>query len=121
MMLGGGIGASTGALIGGNKSDDRGHGAAIGALVGLGIGSLMGWGIHKGKEAQEQKTKREFIFGLDKENSSSALKNNEFNQFKLFNPDIEKHCQPWQVINGNQLVQNHCTWTIKGASSWKKN
>lgn len=116
MLLGGTIGAGTGALIAGNQSGGSGHKTALGLILGAGIGSLLGLGAHKAQEAQEQQKKQDFIFGIDKEVSNKS----EMEQFQLSSAPVEKKCSSWQVINGNQLVQSHCIWTIKGGPTWKK-
>ena len=64
MLLGGTIGAGTGALIASNQSGGSGHKTALGLILGAGIGSLLGLGAHKAKEAQEQQKKQDFIFGI---------------------------------------------------------
>jgi hypothetical protein len=116
MLLGGTIGTGTGAVIAGNQSGRSSHSTALGIILGAGIGSLLGLGVHKAKETQEQKEKRDFIFGIDKE----PTRKSDIEQFQLSNAPVEKKCNTWQVINGNQLVQSHCIWTIKGGPTWKK-
>lgn len=116
VLLGGSIGAGTGALIAGNQKDGSSHKVALGVILGAGLGSLLGLGAHKAKESQDEKSKRDFIFGLDKEPSAKS----DIEQFQLSNAPVEKKCNSWQVVNGNQLVQSHCIWTIKGGPSWKK-
>ncbi len=107
-------------MIGNNQSGSNPQRAVLGAIIGAGIGSLMGFGVHKGKLVQEQKAKQDFIFGIDKETPMEPA-SGDLKAFKLSNPDVEKRCLPWQVIGNNQLVQNHCIWTIKGGPTWKKN
>ena len=49
--------------------------------------------------------------------ASTAITGGGAQNFQLSAPDVDKECFDWEV-RGNQLVQQHCIWTIRGNATW---
>lgn len=112
------FGAATGAIVGSesNKSN-RSQGALSGALIGAAIGGISSYIIHGSLEKRDANTTRQTLLNLDKYSVSTPPKSGGVQDFRLSAPDVDKECFDWEV-KGNQLVQQHCVWTIKGNSFW---
>ena len=107
--LGAGIVAST-AITGG--------GALKGALIGALIGGAGGHLIHRFLQKRDSDTRKQTLLNLDKFSVSAPTSRGRGAQnFRLLAPDVDKECFDWEV-RGNQLVQQHCVWTIRGNAIW---
>ena len=118
IVTGVGFGAATGAIVGSESNkNNRNQGALTGALVGAAIGGISSYIIHGSLEKREAKTRKQTLLNLDKYSVSTPPKGGGVQDFRLSAPDVDKECFDWEV-KGNQLVQQHCVWSIKGNSFW---
>ncbi len=118
LVTGVGVGAGTGAIVGSQSNKaDRGKGAATGALIGALVGGVSSYIIHGSLQKRDAKTRKNTLLNLDKYSVSSPTTKGGVNDFKLSAPDVDKECFDWEVKN-NELVQQHCVWTIRGNSYW---
>lgn len=107
--MGAGVVAST-AIAGGK-------GALKGALVGALIGGASSYLIHRVLQKRDSDTRRQTLLNLDKFSVSAPTHGAGVQNFRLSAPDVDKECFDWEV-RGNQLVQQHCVWTIRGNATW---
>ena len=115
LLTGVSVGVSTGVVSG--SAISRGEGVIKGAIVGAAIGAASSYLIHKALQKRDSKTRRQTLLNLDKFSVSAPTRGQGVQDFRLSAPDVDKECFDWEV-RGNQLVQQHCVWTIQGNSSW---
>ena len=115
LLTGVGVSASTGAVA--SMAATGGKGALKGALVGAAIGATSSYLIHKALQKRDSKTRRQTLLNLDKFSVSAPTRGQGVQDFRLSAPDVDKECFDWE-IRGNQLVQQHCVWTISGNAAW---
>ena len=119
MSVGVGIGVGTGAVA--NMAATSGKGALKGALIGAVLGAASSYLIHGALQKRDSKTRRQTLLNLDKFSvSTPTTRGRGMQDFQLSAPDVDKECYGWEV-RGNQLVQQHCTWTIRGNATWQLN
>ena len=115
VLTGVGVGMSAGVATG--SAISRGKGAMKGALFGAAIGAASSYLIHKALQKRDTKTRRQTLLNLDKFSVSAPTRGQGVQDFRLSAPDVDKECFDWEV-RGNQLVQQHCVWTIRGNAAW---
>ena len=119
MSVGVGIGVGTGAVA--NMAATSGKGALKGALIGAVLGAASSYLIHGALQKRDSKTRRQTLLNLDKfAVSVPTTRGRGVQDFRLSAPDVDKECFDWEV-RGNQLVQQHCVWTIRGNATWQAN
>ena len=119
MSVGVGIGVGTGAVA--SMAATGGKGALRGALVGAVLGAASSYLIHNALETRDTRTRRQTLLNLDKfAVSVPTTSRRGMQNFRLSAPDVDKECYGWEV-RGNQLVQQHCVWTIRGNATWQLN
>ena len=124
MLTGIGIGVGTGAVT--SMAITGGKSAVKGALFGAALGAASSYLIHGALQKRDAKTRRQTLLNLDKFSVSvptrgqRALGQARVHDFRLSAPDVDKECFDWEV-RGNQLVQQHCVWTIRGNATWQSN
>ena len=124
MLTGVGIGVGTGAVT--SMAMTSGKSAVKGALFGAALGVASSYLIHGALQKRDAKTRRQTLLNLDKFAVSAPTRGQHaFGQarvqdFRLSAPDVDKECFDWEV-RGNQLVQQHCVWTIRGNATWQSN
>lgn len=95
-----------------------GGGALKGALVGGLVGGISGHLFHRFLQKRDSDTRKQTLLNLDKFSvSAPTARGNNTQNFRLSAPDVDKECFDWEV-RGNQLVQQHCVWTIRGNATW---
>ena len=118
MLAGAGIGMGTGAVA--SMATRGGKGAVKGALFGAALGAASSYLIHGVLQKRDAKTRQQTLLNLDKFAVSAPTSRRGMQGFRLSAPDIDKECFDWEV-RGNQLVQRHCVWTIRGNATWQSN
>ena len=95
-----------------------GGGALKGALIGGVIGGVGSYLIHRILQKRDSDTRQQTLLNLDKFSVSAPTDRGRGTQdFRLSAPDVDQECFDWEV-RGNQLVQQHCVWTIRGNATW---
>ena len=115
LLTGVSVGASAGVATG--SAINRRKGALKGALFGAAIGAASSYLIHSALQKRDSKTRRQTLLNLDKFSVSAPTRGQGVQDFRLSAPDVDKECFDWEV-RGNQLVQQHCVWTISGNAAW---
>lgn len=115
VLTGAGIGMSTGVAT--SLAMAGGRGALKGALSGTLIGGASSYLIHRVLQKRDAETRRQTLLNLDKFSVSTPTRGQGAQNFRLSAPDVDKECFDWEV-RGNQLVQQHCVWTIRGNATW---
>lgn len=115
VLTGAGIGMGTGTVV--STAMTGGKVALKGALVGTLIGGASSYLIHRVLQKRDADTRRQTLLKLDKFSVSAPTRGAGVQNFRLSAPDVDKECFDWEV-RGNQLVQQHCVWTIRGNAIW---
>ena len=115
LLTGVSVGVSTGVVTG--SVINRGEGVMKGAIAGAAIGAASSYLIHKALQKRDSETRRQTLLNLDKFSVSTPTRGQGVQDFRLSAPDVDKECFDWEV-RGNQLVQQHCVWTIQGNAAW---
>ena len=115
MLTGVGIGMGTGVVT--SMAMAGGRGTLKGALIGTLIGGASSYLIHRALQKRDAETRRQTLLNLDKFSVSAPTRRQGAQNFRLSAPDVDKECFDWEV-RGNQLVQQHCVWTIRGKATW---
>ena len=125
MLTGVGIGVGTGAVT--SMAMTGGKSAVKGALFGAALGAASSYLIYGALQKRDAKTRRQTLLNLDKFAVSAPTRGQRAfshtagaHDFRLSAPDVDKECFDWEV-RGNQLVQQHCVWTIRGNATWQSN
>lgn len=115
VLTGSSVGAGAGIVA---STVITGGGALKGALVGALIGGVGGHLIHRFLQKRDSDTRQQTMLNLDKFSvSAPTARGRGAQNFQLSAPDVDKECFDWEV-RGNQLVQQHCVWTIRGNATW---
>ena len=118
VLTGVGIGMGTGAVA--SMATRGGKGAVKGALFGAALGAASSYLIHGALQRRAAKTRQQTLLNLDKFSVSAPTGRQGVQDFRLSAPNVDKECFDWEV-RGNQLVQQHCVWTIRGNATWLPN
>lgn len=116
VLTGSGVGVGAGIVA---STAITGGGAMKGALIGALIGGVGAHLIHRFLQKRDSDTRRQTLLNLDKFSVSAptARRGKGVQNFRLSAPDVDRECFNWEV-RGNQLVQQHCVWTIRGNATW---
>lgn len=115
VLTGSSVGAGAGIVA---STVITGGGVLKGALIGALVGGVSGHLIHRFLQKRDSDTRQQTLLNLDKFSVSAPTARGRGTQnFQLSAPDVDKECFDWEV-RGNQLVQQHCVWTIRGKASW---
>ena len=116
VLTGSSVGMAAGVVAG--TAITGGGGALKGALIGALVGGAGGHLIHRFLQRRDSDTRKQTLLNLNKFSvSAPTARGRGAQNFQLSAPDIDKECFDWEV-QGNQLVQQHCVWTIRGNATW---
>lgn len=118
LVLGIGTGAIVGAAIAQNGQSDTGSGAAI----GVALGGLSAYLIHKGVERREERIRRDTLLNLEKFDVSAPMKPGTVSiptggGHYLTKPAVDMEWIDTQV-QGDKLIEGHRVWRIIEKPKW---
>ena len=109
VLLGTGIGATAGGLLGNKVTDSSQQGTVVGAAIGAGVGGLLGYLAHKSKKDKESKLQGP---AAGPETMPDKLP-------FLTKPEVRTI---WveDAIQGNKFIEGHRVFILEKNSSWTK-
>lgn len=109
MLLGGAIGASSGAFVGNNMSEHDPKSTAIGAITGAAFGALIGYFGHADKVKKDQEAAANRTKGYQPKRKIPNL-----NDAQVESLWIPAH------IENDQYIDGHYIYVIRKNATWKQ-
>lgn len=107
LLLGGAVGAASGAVVGRQMGGDD-KSTAIGAATGAAFGGIIGYAAHKDKIQKDKNAAARARYSPGKQKSPN-----------LNNPEVESIWIP-DRIEDDQFIEGHYIHVIRKGASWKQ-